>query len=583
MSDTNRKTGGWAPHQTGPMTYAEAADYVVATDPTYAVTTAVIRGIEYKVFKNVPDNVHGLLELGRAAHDDGKAHYLLYEGERWTFDEFRRDVYRLAKALSSEFGVTKGTRVALCSRNCPEMLMAILAISSLGGVTIFLNSWWTTPELDYAIGDSGASLILADGQRCERLLPIKDKRKLTLLCQRDPCPDYAVNFHTMLDRITEADPPTVVVEPEDDFAVMYSSGTTGQPKGVILTHRGTVNAVYCGSMLDETGPLMAPSPPPPPEYRNSVTIVTPLFHVTATHPCFFWSLISGAALTVFPKWDAEKVVATIRDENITRFISVPTQSMDLMEAARRMGETLPSLFLINSGGAKRPASQVEPLAKAFPHTRIGSAWGMTETNILGILGSGPTYIARPDSTGRLIPPLQDVRFLDDEGNDVPPGEVGELTLKSCCVMRGYLNKPAETAAVFQDGWLRTGDLARMDEEGFIYIVDRKKDTIIRGGENIACLEVDGALHQHPDIQQACVFSIPDERFGEIVGAGILLKPGCSLTADDITAFLKPKLAAFKIPVRYWFLTEALPLGHTHKVDRRALRALCLAKDEKARA
>ena len=583
MSETCRKTGGWAPHQTEPMTYEEAANYVISTDPTYEVTTALIGGLEYKVFKNVPENVHGLMEVGRMAHDGGKAHYLLFEGERWTFDEFRRDVYRLAKVLSSDFGVTKGTRVALCSRNCPEMLMAILAISSLGGVTIFLNSWWTTPELDYAIGDSEAALVLADGPRCENLEPIKDKRKLTLLCQRDACPDYALNLHSFLDRVTDAQPPSVIVRPEDDFAIMYSSGTTGQPKGVILTHRGTVNAVYSGKMLDETGPLMAPSPPPPPQFRHSVTIVTPLFHVTATHPCFFWSLISGAALTVFPKWDAEKVVEAIRDENITRFIGVPTQTMDLMDAARRMGETLPSLFLINSGGAKRPASQVERLALAFPHTRIGSAWGMTETNVLGILGSGPAYLARPDSTGRLIPPLQEVRFLDDDGNDVAPGEVGELTLKSCCVMRGYLNKPAETAAVLRDGWLRTGDLARMDEEGFIYIVDRKKDMIIRGGENIACLEVDGALHQHPDIEQACVFSVPDERLGEIVGAGIVLKPGRTTTGEEIAAFLKGRLAPFKIPVRYWFMDQALPIGYTHKVDRRALRALCLARDEAGRS
>ena len=304
-------------------------------------------------------------------------------------------------------------------------------------------------------------------------------------------------------------------------------------------------------------------------------IVTPLFHVTATHPCFLWSLVSGAKLTVFPKWDAEKAVRAVRDDEITRIISVPTQSADLMEAAERMGETLPSLTSINSGGAKRPEAQVQTLAEAFPHARIGSGYGMTETNALGMLCAGPDYVARPSTCGRLIAPLQEARFLDDNGKDVPKGQVGELTLRGPNIMRCYLNNPQATAEVLQDGWFRTGDLARIDEEGFIYIVDRKKDIIIRGGENIGCLEVDGALHQHPDVLEACVFSMPDARLGEVVGAGVWPASGKALEEAAIKEFLKDRIAHYKIPERVWMLDAPLPRTPTAKIDRRALRAICL--------
>ena len=243
-----------------------------------------------------------------------------------------------------------------------------------------------------------------------------------------------------------------------------------------------------------------------------------------------------------------------------------------------MGEALPSLTSINSGGAKRPEAQVQALAEAFPQARIGSGYGMTETNALGILVAGPDYLARPSACGRLIAPLQEARFLDDDGKDVPTGAVGELALRGPHIMRGYLNNPNATAEVLQDGWFRTGDLARIDDDGFIYIVDRKKDIIIRGGENIACLEVDGALHKHPDVAEACVFSVPDDRLGEVVGAGIWPAAGKTVDQAGIAEFLKDHIAPYKIPARIWTLDAPLPRTATAKIDRRALRAMCL-KDE----
>jgi acyl-CoA synthetase (AMP-forming)/AMP-acid ligase II len=438
---------------------------------------------------------------------------------------------------------------------------------------VFLNSWWTTAELAVAVQGSDVGLVLAAGPRSQRLLPLQQERELHLICYRDAAPDGTHAYADLMTAIPASEKPKVEIDTDSDFGIMYTSGSSGSPKGVVLTHRGAISATYSGLMLDDIAALVAPLPSPPP--KQHLMIVTPLFHVTATHPCFLWSLVAGSKLTVFPKWDAEKAVRAVRDDEVTRIISVPTQSADLMEAAVRMGEALPSLTSINSGGAKRPEAQVQALADRFPHAKIGSGFGMTETNALGMMVGGPDYIARPATCGRLIPPLQEVRFLDEGGNDVPLGTVGELTLRGPNIMRGYLNNPAATAEVLKDGWFRTGDLARIDEDGFIYIVDRKKDIIIRGGENIACLEVDGALHKHPDVAEASVFSVPDDRLGEVVGAGIWPAAGKTIDETGIADFLKDHIAPYKIPARIWMLDAPLPRTATAKIDRRALRAMCL--------
>ena len=205
---------------------------------------------------------------------------------------------------------------------------------------------------------------------------------------------------------------------------------------------------------------------------------------------------------------------------------------------------------------------------------------MTETNSLGILLSGPEYVDNPEAAGRLTPPLQEMRIVDAAGKEVPTGEVGELTVRSPANMRGYLNLPEETRATLKDGWLYTGDLARVEESGLIYIVDRKKSIIIRGGENISCLEVEGALHQHPAIAEACVFPVPDERLGETVGAAVYLHEDSQADQADISAFLKQRLAAFKVPDRVWFWHDPLPRGGTDKLDRKTLQRLCQNLDER---
>lgn len=558
------------------MSVDEAAAHVTATEPVFEVTETDIRGTRYRVFKNIPANVPALLPASREAQENGAAEYLVFKDERWTYDAFCSDVNRLARALRDELGVTPGQPVAIAMRNYPELLILIMAISSIGGVVVFLNAWWTTEELDYALADSGATLVFADAPRLERLAPLQDTFGLNLIGVRDGEGQTGLSYSALRDRIKDDSWPDHPIDPESDFAIMYSSGTTGHPKGVVQTHRGAVNAVFTWLMQAVMAPLIDPPEPDAPEApRPSVLVVTPLFHVTATHPMFLLSLPAGAKLALLYKWDAEEAVRVINREQITRFLGVPTQSADLMHASEKLGIDLPSLDFLGSGGAKRPAAQVARLAKRFPNAKPATGWGMTETNAIGIGAVGDEYIERPNTAGRLYPPLQEVKFLDDDGNPVPVGSIGEITVKSPCNMRCYLNKPEATAEVLQDGWLRTGDMGMIDEDGFITIMDRKKNIIIRGGENIACLDVEGALHRHPEVIEACAFPVPHDRLGEIVGAGVQLRAGSQLTEADLQAFLAEHIAAFKIPQHIWFRDSPLPRGATDKLDQRGLRRECL--------
>jgi long-chain acyl-CoA synthetase len=560
------------------LTLAQASAHIVKTNPMFAVSETDVRGVTYRTFKNVPPDIRSLLQLARNLHGEGKNDFVVYQNERWTFDQFTAESNRLTHAMSHRLGIRQGDHVGLAMRNYPELLMLMIAVSSIGAVAVPFNAWWTSQELQYGFEDSNVKTVFADGQRRQRILPFANTSGIQIIGVRDGETKGEISYSQLRDESTDTSWPDVGIDTDDDFAIMYSSGTTGHPKGVVQTHRGAISAIFTWLMTFVMAPLMAdPADEPLPEPGPQANlIVTPLFHVTATHPIFLLGIAMGAKLVMLHKWDAREAVRVIDKEQITRFLGVPSQSAELMAAVRDMDARLPSLQYVGSGGAKRPAAQVAELTKAFPNSAIASGWGMTETNAVGLGIIGPDYSERPESTGRLLPPLQDLQILDDDGHPVANGIEGELCVKSPANMRCYLNKPEETAEVFKDGWLRTGDLAVQDDEGFVIIVDRKKDIIIRGGENISCLDVEGALHRHPAVAEAGVFSIPDERLGEAVGAGIQLKKGTQVDAAELTAFLKDHIAGFKIPTQYWFRESVLPRGATDKTDRRLLRAECLS-------
>lgn len=556
------------------MTAEQASGFLTRTDPRFALETKTIRGVEYQVFRNAPDHLRQLLQQCGEFYEDQDL--LVYEDERWDYKQFTSEVWRMSAALTRTLEVRQGDRIALAMRNYPELPILLLAIASLGAVVVPLNAWGTEEELGYALEDSGCRLAFADGPRQQVLDRPARRLGIRLVGVREA--DDGQGYRALLSSIPEAAAPDANIGPDDDFAVLYSSGSTGKPKGVVLTHRGAISTLYSWMLGRVAGPLVTGIQPEPDALPPSFLVVTPLFHVTALHSVFLQGLTMGARLTLMYRWEPETAVRLINQEQVTRFVGVPTQTADLVAAARRLNEPLASLEAIGSGGAKRPAAQVTELAETFPNALIASGWGMTETNSLGIIAIGEEYLANPEATGTLTPPLQEMRIVDEQGNPVPAGEVGELIVKSPANMRGYLNQPEATAEALRDGWLYTGDLARVNEDGMVFIVDRKKTLIIRGGENIACLEVEGALHQHPDVLEACVFPVPDERLGEVVGAAVTLCDDSAANEEALRSFLAAHLASFKIPERIWFWQEPLPRGGTDKINRRALQTACLAGD-----
>lgn len=556
------------------MSPEEAVEYLLNNDPRFEVSPAEIRGVQYdRVFTNAPPHLRALLQKSAEVYEGGDM--LVYQDERWTYEEFCTDVKRMAYALKNELNINKGDHVAIAMRNYPEFAILFMAITSIGAVAVLMNAWWTEEELAYAIEDSGAKLIFADGPRYKRLQPCIEKDNLRLVAVREA--EGHLTYQHLMDAVSEAEWPEDPIDTDDDFAILYSSGSTGHPKGVVLTHRGVMSSVQSWIMGGVAAPMLEGAEPPS-ERKPSWLIITPLFHVTALHSNFLHGIAAGAKMHLMYKWDVEEAIRIIKDEEVTRFVGVPTQSAELMEAKKKLNEDLETLEIIGAGGAKSPASQVLELADTFSSANINAGWGMTETNSLGIIVAGPIFTDNPDSIGRLTPPLQEARILDEENNVLPAGEVGELVIKSPANMRCYLNKPEATAEALEDGWLRTGDLARVDEDNLFYIVDRKKNIIIRGGENISCLEVENALHKHSDVFEACVFSVPHERLGEVVGTAVFLRQNVNMTARELATFVVDHIALYKVPEQYWFWTEPLPRGATLKIDRRTIREQCLTQE-----
>jgi len=551
-----------------PALFAAALVRHVAEEPMFAVGEATIRGNLYRVFRNAPPSLVGLFMFG-ATH--GEKDFLVYEDERVTFVELWRRSCRLANALRNELGVQKGDRVAIAMRNYPEWCVAYCAIIAAGAVAVPLNAWWKTDEFRYGLKDCGARIVFVDARRAEYIQPLLTEIPLTLILARGGNESVEHSFEALLVGSTDTTPPMADIAPEDDFCLVYTSGSTGPPKGALLTHRGVVSALLSWALVASSIK----------EARGGVSILgdnpgillgVPLFHVTGSHSLFLFSWLLGRRLVMMNKWDARKAIELINKHELTNFVGVPSQSFELIEAA---GDTpLPSLIDMGSGGAKRPPEHVRLLREKFPNVDPASGYGLTETNAIGCVISLNDYVARPDSTGRVVPPVTDLKIMSETG-EAATGEVGEVWIRSPANFRGYHNMPDETAkALTNDGWFRTGDLGKLDSEGFLTIVDRIKDLIIRGGENVSCLEVEACAYAHKDVAEAVAFSVPDERLGEKVGLVVYPKVG-SIDVESLRAFMAERIAGFKTPERIWVSPSPLPRLGTEKFDKRLVRSVAL--------
>ena len=564
--------------------YKQAWDELTAPGAQFATKVIEVRGVPIKVFESALPTMRTVWEMARGY---GDRDYVVYEDERYTFAESDAIIRALAARLVDVHGVQPGDRVALAMRNYPEWVFGYWATISIGAAVVGMNAWWTSEEMKFGLSDSKPKVLIADGERVERVLPVLDELRndapLELITVRydGDLPDGAERWNDVIDpAAAPADLPIVEIDPDDDACIFYTSGTTGFPKGAQLTHRGSVHNLLNIVFMTTVGAMASAKagvvPPPPPtdesgQPKQAVFMApTPLFHVTANNCLLHPATISGGRIVFTYKWDAGRALELIEREGVTNFSGVPTMSRELLMHPDWATRTTSTLAGMGGGGAPLQPDLVDKIDKSLAGGAPSTGYGLTETHGIVTANSGSLYVAKPLSCGRVVPTLE-AKLVDENDNEVPSGQPGELCVRGAIVIKGYLNRPEATADSIRDGWFHTGDVATIDDDGFVFIVDRIKDMLLRGGENVYCSEVEAAIYELEGVAEAAVFGVPDDRLGEIVGAAIVLAPGASMTEEQLVARLGERLAKFKVPERVWFLDESLPRNASGKFVKRDLK------------
>ena len=539
----------------------------------FEVETVEVGGLPLRAYKAAPSSLRDIW-LGSAVHGDKD--YLVYEQDRWTFAQAHDEVGAVAAWLA-EKGVGPGDHVAIAMRNYPEWLLAYWATISIGATVVGMNAWWLTDEVAYAVEDSKPKVMIVDGERLERFLQVRDKAGDCILVTvrvSGELPEGAVPWSEL--REHPGSLPEATIDPDSDACIFYTSGTTGRPKGAQLTHRGCVNNIFSlafsnmafSAAASRANPEPAAAPAVPAELN--LLVVTPLFHVTANNCVAHSATLAGGKLVHMYKWEAGEALALIEAERISNLSGVPVMARELIAHPDFQKYDTSSLKALGGGGAQLQPDLVKKIDDSVKTARPGTGYGMTETCGVITSISGDFFVDKPESAGPALPVFE-TRLVDTDGNDVPQGEVGELWVRGAQVIRGYLNRPEATAESITEGWLHTGDIARIDEDGFIFIVDRAKDMVIRGGENIYCAEVESVLFDHDDVAECAAFGVEDERLGEEVGVAVMLRKDSPLTADGLRAHCEGRLARHKIPRYLWLRFDPLPKNASGKFLKRQLR------------
>jgi acyl-CoA synthetase (AMP-forming)/AMP-acid ligase II len=496
----------------------------------------------------------------------GDLDFLVAGTERLSFAQTFAAAERVAHALLAR-GVAPGDRIGIAARNSPSWVVAYMGIVMAGGIATLLNGWWQPEELAAAIADVDCTLIVADGPRARRLERI-DGLAATVIELDDTLP-LAQAIAPLVAGAVPHDLPAL--GPDDPATILFTSGSTGKSKGALSDHRavlgGTLNFLSQAVMM--LG--IATQDGNPPQGQPVTMLTIPLFHVTAEITVLLQSFALGRRIVLMPKWDAGEAMRLIEAERVSYFVGVPLMSFEILNHPDRDRYDLSSVTDFAAGGAPRPVDHVRRIEAEMGGSFPLIGYGLTETNAVGTGNWRSNYLAKPDSSGRPSVPLVQLAIVDDAGRHLPQGERGEVAIRSICNFREYWNNPAATAAAFTaDGYFRTGDIGYLDEDNYLFIVDRKKDIIIRGGENISCQEVEAALYAHPAVREAAVFGLADEKFGEVPVAVVYSEE--PIGEEALALFLAQHIAAFKVPARIWFAPAPLPRLGTEKIDKVGLRA-----------
>lgn len=559
------------------MSWDQAMAVLTGPGAPFEIVERTVGGRPLKVFAELPRSMREAFALARL---HGDKTFVVYEDERWTFSDLMKRVDGIADALVHRYGIRRGDRVAIAMRNYPEWIAAFAAVLSVGGIAVCMNAWWKIEEMAYGLEDSGAKLLVADLERFEVARARFATGGLRVLVVRHDGP-----LPIGVDRLAEvmrpeATMPEVEVDSRDDATILYTSGTTGFPKGAVSTHYALLSALrafacraIAGAM---TQPPREPNPHPP-----CFILAVPLFHVTGLVPVMLSSFMAGIKLVMMYKWSPERALELIERERVTQFVGVPTMSFDLLESKDFARRDTSSLASVGGGGAPAPPELVARIDKSFARAQPGIGYGMTETNAYGPQNSGADYLRKPRSAGRPVPILE-VRAFDAEMKPLPPGRVGELCFRGPNLIRGYWNKPEATDETIVDGWLRSGDLGRVDEEGFVFVEDRAKDMVLRAGENVFCAEVEAIIYEFPGVHEVAVFGIPHERLGEEVACAVLPKRGHEVDPQALRDFVGLHLAGFKVPTIVEIVREALPRNAAGKILKREIRDEFMARHGRSR-
>ncbi len=556
-----------------PLSYEEAIAQITGPGARFEIAEADVLGNRIKVFKNLPASMRDFYALARARSD---VEFLIYEDERWTFGRVMEHADAVAALLAERYGVCKGDRVAIAMRNYPEWIISYIGITSLGAVAVSMNAWWTADETAYGLEDSGAKVILCDIERAERAADAVARLGIGAAVVRSAGVALPPGFDRYEDVLEPGKAlPVNEIGPDDDATILYTSGTTGFPKGAVSTQRAVLSAIVAFGCRAEISNLVDPKDAAEQKYPNCFILTVPLFHVTGCVAVTLSCIAGGAKLVMMYKWNPERALELIERERVTRFVGVPTMSWDLLESPDFARRDTSSLVAVGGGGAPAPSELVRRVEKGFRHGRPNIGYGMTETNAYGPQNAGDDYLRKPDSSGRCVPVLE-LRVTDEAGRVLGPNEVGEIWFRGPNLVRGYWNKPEATAETIVDGWLRSGDIGRIDEEGFIFVQDRAKDMVLRGGENVYCAEVEAAIYEHPDVYEAAVFGVPHQRLGEEVACTVCLREGGALTSEALQQHVRERLASFKVPAHVEFTEERLPRNPAGKILKRELRDAYIA-------
>ena len=523
-----------------------------------------------------------LVEALSVARQHGDREFLIYEGERRSFNNLLDEANVIAAALQAH-GVVPGDRVALAMRNYPQWMSIFIGVISIGAVIVPINSWGQPADIVYTLEDAGARLVFCDQQRFDAVAPLLQARGIEAAIVRPVDADDPLGLTALLADFQGKSPAPVDIGTDDLAMIMYTSGTSGKPKGAASTHRAICQALYnfeCAAIAaamcngETIGAMLERG------FEPTSLLAVPLFHVSGCHAQFLANLRGGRRIVMMYKWDVDKALEYIEQERITSIAAAPAMLLDLLDSPKFDEADTSSLFSLGIGGAATPPKVTTLIDQKLPQNFSGTGWGMTETNAQGAQLTGKAFFYKPGSAG-FPAPIVDIRICDEEGDALPEGETGEIWVRSCANIREYWHRPEANRDEFRDGWLKTGDIGYLDDEGFLFLADRAKDMIIRGGENIYPIEIETELLEHDAIKELAAIGLPHERLGEEVAVVVHLHPGKSLDEAALLAFARTRLAAYKVPARVFFSAQALPRNATNKILKRDLKETILASSPTA--